>query len=125
MSNVLPVEYDFTENHEHPEGGDRGGYAPETHTFRVHQNGLVEHDYSLDCSDGGPGGFGLDNDTLSRLGTREEALGFVEQEIESFRAKLAYAEDCKAKLLAANEYKDVADYWGYEKDEDDEAEEVS
>lgn len=112
------MRYEFTETHEHPEGGDRGGFAPETHSFSF-ENGEAVHDYDLDCNDGGPGSFGLDEMTLQRLTTREDAIGFVKEEVRAAKAKLEEAEECLQKLMEATTYKDNADYFGYEEDEED------
>jgi hypothetical protein len=107
----------FTETHEHPEGGDRGGYAQETHTFCVFADGRVEHDYTLDCNDSGPGGFGLDEGTLERLSTKEDALGFVDAELAVVRTRLKELEDLRKNLEVAANYIDTADYDGYEDEE--------
>ncbi len=122
MSN-RPVSYESVETHEHPEGGDRGGYAKETHTFLVYPDGRVEHDYSPGCDPHEPADFGLDNETLRRLTTKEDAVEFVDAELVALRDKLAEKEELRAKLLAATEYKAVADYFGYDDDDDEEEEE--
>lgn len=120
LTREQPVEtYDFTETHEHPEGGDRGGYAPETHTFRVFANGRVEHDYSLDCNDGDPGCFGLDEGTLERLSTKEDALCFVNAKLAEVRERLQELETLQQKLEATADYVDSAEYSGYEEEEDE------
>jgi hypothetical protein len=115
------MRFDFTETHEHPEGGDRGGFAPETHFF-LFEDGKATHKYSLDCNDSGPGGFGLDESTLQRLTTREDALGFVSAEVKSLRQKLAEAEECERLLREAKSYEDAADYSDYEDEDEDEDE---
>ncbi len=115
------AQFEFTETHEHPEGGDRGGYAPETHSFSFEKR-KASHDYNLDCPDGGPGCFGLDEGTLQRLTTKEDALDFVDGELAGLRQRLAEAEECRRLLVEATSYEDKADYWGYEDEEDDEEE---
>ncbi len=114
---------EFTETHEHPEGGDRGGYAQETHTFKVFADGRVEHDYQLDCNDSGPGGFGLDSGTLERLPTKEDALAFLEAELGQLRSRLTELQELRYKLETATSYADEADYSAYEEDEEDDDEE--
>lgn len=113
----------FTETHEHPDGGDRGGFAPETHTFKVFADGLVEHDYQLDCNDSGPGGFGLDNDTLERLPTKEDALAFLEAELGQLRSRLTELQELRYKLETATSYTDKADYSVYDEEDEEEDDE--
>lgn len=114
-------EYDFTETHEHPEGGDRGGYGNETHTFGF-INGAAYHNYDLDVGDD-PGSFGLDESTLERLTTKEDAIHFVANEIAELETKLREAQECKKRLEEATSYMDRAEYRGYdEEDEDDDDE---
>ncbi len=110
--------YEFTENHEHPEGGDRGGYAPETHSFTIMEDGAIVHDYAIECGDGGPRCFGFDNSTLDRLTTKEDALHFVREEIRQCKQKLVEAEECEKILLAATVYRDEAEYFGYDDEEE-------
>lgn len=108
--------YNFEEYHEHPDGSDCGGFTQELHTFRVFSGGslgvYVDHNYSLDIED--PRHFGLDNDTLSRLTTKEDALWFVKECVRELKDKLARAEECVAQLEAASKYEDLADYSKYD-----------
>ncbi len=110
----------FVRMHEHPEGGDRGGYAEETHTFLIHPDSRVEHSYWAGCDE--PADFGLEDP--SRLVTKEDAVSFVDFEIRSLKEKLAGYEELREKLLTAGEYLDAADYGDEdeeeESDEDDE-----
>lgn len=110
----------FTEFHEHPEGGDRGGTLQEDHTFSFSDNGETVvhewgHDYPGEASD-----FGLDEWLVDVLDTQEDAEYFVEREVERLKKQLAETETVLTALQAAKNYKDEG---GYEFDPEDEEDE--
>ncbi len=112
----------FAEHHEHDEGADLGGFAVEKHTFEI-VDGNVTHNYNLECGDNTADCYGLSNDTLDRLNTRENAIGFIASKIADLKVRLARFEKCQKAVIEANSYADAADYAEYEEETDDEEEE--
>lgn len=106
--------FTFTEYHEHPDGGDRGGTLQETHNF-VFSDGLLSHEWSHDYP-GEAEDFGLDECCVCVLKTQDDAVSFVEEEVSRLQQQLADAEAVLEATRKATTYEDLG---GYEFDVDE------
>ena len=99
------VSFKISDTHEHPEGGDRGGYAGETHSFRV-VGGSVRHDYDVNVDE--PECYNICTSDGCRP-TKDEALSFVKGVRESLEEDIANLKELEELLQKLDYVEDYAD----------------
>ena len=91
--NFKSPTFEISETHEHPEGGDRGGYAEETHSFVV-VDGTVTHEYGVGVDE--PENYGVEQESLR---TKDEAIAFVRSNRTYLEEQLEHLKELEELLL--------------------------
>lgn len=104
---AVTVSFKISDTHEHPgdRGGYAGGYAGETHSFRV-VGGSVRHDYDVNVDE--PECYNICTSD-GCLPTKDEALSFVKGVRESLEEDIANLKELEELLQKLDYVEDYAD----------------